>query len=243
MNKIIKKRIRKNPSASHKAENMYFTKNTQIAICKYQVSTDKKERLDLYVNEIQPAFQKLVENLINIHKFTSLYDSYDDLKNDCVNFLFETIIKFKPEKATNAFSYFNVVAKNWLIIKTKQRINRTKRNVSMDDTESLTSFDVEVIEEHNVLPSQDDIVEKLNESRNAIEMLNNIKVKLKTENEKLCMYSILTIFEQVNNLDFLNKTAVLTYLRDLSGLSSKQLTTTLQMIKRQYRKMKHEPSV
>jgi hypothetical protein len=240
MNKVIKKRIKKNPSSLHKEENMYFNKNTHDAICRYQLSTDNKERVELYITEIQPAFQKLVENLINIYKFTSLYDSYDDLKNDCVNFLFETIEKFRSSKSTNAFSYFNVVAKNWLIIKTKQRINKLKKNVSIDDTEALTAFDIIVVEEFNMLPSQDDIIEKLNESRNTIELLNVVKSKLKTDTEKLCMDSIITIFQHTNQLDILSKNAVLTYLRDLSGLTPKQLTTTLQVIKRHYKRIKHE---
>ena len=88
---------------------LYFHSGTQDAIVAYQKSPDnKKERERLYVTDILPAFEKLVENLINIHKFSSLHDSYDDLKNDCVNFLFETIKKFvnphgkiMPRRRTN----------------------------------------------------------------------------------------------------------------------------------------------
>jgi hypothetical protein len=96
---------------------LYFNSDTQDAIVAFQKETSKKEKDEIYVGKILPAFEKLVENLINIHKFTGMYDTYEDLKNDCVNFLFETIIKFDASRGTNAFSYFNVVAKNWLIIK------------------------------------------------------------------------------------------------------------------------------
>ena len=92
---------------------LYFNSDTQRAIVEFQSSFDKKEKDKLYVQEIMPAFEKLVENLINIHKFAGLYDSYDDLKNDCVNFLFETIGKFDAARGTNAFSYFNVVIRFW----------------------------------------------------------------------------------------------------------------------------------
>ena len=64
---------------------LYFNADTQKAIVAFQTMAGKKERDYLYVSEILPAFKKLVENLINIHKFSGLYDSYDDLKNDCVN--------------------------------------------------------------------------------------------------------------------------------------------------------------
>ena len=140
---------------------MYFNSNTQEAIVKFQVTTNKKDREDLYVLQIMPAFEKLVENLINIHKFVGLYDSYEDLKNDCVNFLFETIHKFDSNRGTNAFSYFNVVAKNWLIIKTKQRAQKTKKSVSLDDPNLLSVHERTMIEEHNLLPSSEIIMEEL----------------------------------------------------------------------------------
>ena len=105
-----------------------------------------------------PAFEKLAENLINIHKFTSLHDTYDDLKSDCVNFLFETIHKFDGSRGTNAFSYFNVVAKNWLIIKTKQKAQKTKRSVSLDDPDALTSNEQKMIEEQSIILGTDSII-------------------------------------------------------------------------------------
>ena len=71
-----------------KLSRIYFSSNTQDAIVAYQVSVEKKDKDKIYINDIKPAFEKLAENLINIHKFTSLHDSYDDLRSDCVNFLF-----------------------------------------------------------------------------------------------------------------------------------------------------------
>src|SRR5574342_826241 len=135
-----------------KAVRMYFNANTQAAIVAYQKAAGpepekKKERDRLYVKEIMPAFEKLVENLINIHKFTSLHDTYDDLKNDCVNFLFETIGKFDSTRGTNAFSYFNVVAKNWLIIKTKQKSQRSTRTVTLDDKEAQSLNEQRIVED------------------------------------------------------------------------------------------------
>ena len=228
--------------AKAKEARMYFNKNTQAAIVAYQVAKDdKKERDRLYVTGILPAFEKLVENLINIHKFTSLHDTYDDLKNDCINFLFETIGKFDGNRGTNAFSYFNVVAKNWLIIKTKQKSQRIKRSVSLDDPDALSINEHRIIEDHCTIPSQDVILENESSAQAVVSMLYEIQGKVKTENELACINSIITIFENIDDIDLLNKSAILLYMRELSGLSPKQLTTTMQAVKKHYKKLKIDP--
>ena len=59
--KIIKKRIKRRPG---KKSNLYFTKDTQAAIVRYQGTECDKEREQIYVKDIQPAMDTLVENLI-----------------------------------------------------------------------------------------------------------------------------------------------------------------------------------
>lgn len=236
------KRVRRRSDSPEVVESrvnrMYFNQQTQAAIVAYQNSQVQKEKDRLYVEEILPAFKKLVENLINIHKFVGLYDSYDDLKNDCINFLFETLHKFDSTRGTNAFSYFNVVAKNWLIIKTKQKGVHSKKCVSLDHVESLTTNEVKIIDEYNTLQTQDVFFSGFvnGDSENILKILHEIRSHIKTENELSCINSVITIFENIDSIDLLNKSAVLLYMRELSGLSPKQLTTAMQTIKKYYKK-------
>lgn len=238
---LAAKQAHEDDIAKKKAARMYFNAGTQAAICSYQKCDDRKERNRLYEKEIAPAFEKLSENLINIHKFTSLHDTYDDLKNDCVNFLFETIHKFDGSRGTNAFSYFNVVAKNWLIIRTKQRTLRMKRSVSLDDPTAMNAHEFKIVEEHCIVPSAEDAMEDQTVTFGIIRLLQEIRSKVKSENELSCINSIITIFENVDDVDLLNKSAILLYMRELSGLSPKQLTTTMQVVKRHYKKLKVDP--
>lgn len=237
--KQVRKRSRSKKGSS--PSNFYFHAGTQEAIVAYQNSDDKDEKEKLYVNDIMPAFEKLVENLINIHKFSGLHDSYGDLKNDCVNFLFETIGKFDATRGTKAFSYFNIVAKNWLIIKNKDKSKKARRNVSLDDPDSLTMNENRLIEEHCIVPSQETLLENQNTAQAILQVLYEIQTKVYTENELACVNSIITIFENIDDIDLLNKSAVLLYMRELSGLSPKQLTTTMQGIKRHYKRLKIDP--
>lgn len=222
------------------ALKMYFNSDTQNAIVAFQTSKIKTEKDKIYIQDILPAFEKLVENLINIHKFAGLHDSFDDLKNDCVNFLFETIGKFDAARGTNAFSYFNVVAKNWLIIKTKQKTQKSKKNISLDDASQLTSREKSIIDDFYSIPSQDTIFESSNSTNETLEILYEIRQKVKTENELMCINSIITIFENIDEIDLLNKNAILLYMRELSGFTPKQLTTTMQSVKKYYKKTKNE---
>jgi len=95
--------------------NMYFTMDTQAAIISFQETESQQEREELYNKEIKYAFEKLVENLIFVYGFQNPYQPTKHLQADCVSFLFETIHKWNKDKGTKAFSYFNVVGKNWLI--------------------------------------------------------------------------------------------------------------------------------
>lgn len=220
---------------------LYFNADTQEAIVKYQNEKSKKEKDKLYVEDILPAFDKLVENLINIYKFAGAHNTYEELKNDCINFLFETLGKFDAGRGTNAFSYFNVVAKNWLISKTKQRLQRAKRSVSLDDPDnSLSTHEILVVEEHSSLPSQDLLADALGSIERTIEILHEVRKKVKTENELTCINSVITIFENIDDIDLVNKSAILLYMRELSGLSPKQLATAIQSIKKYYKRIKSD---
>jgi len=235
---ILKLKKKKKNFKKADAKKHYFTKDTQDAILQFQKLTSVEEKHLLYHDKIETAFYALVDNLIRIHKYVALYKDSDELKHDCVSFLYETLGKFDGSRGTTAFSYFNVVAKNWLIIKTKQRAQKVKKNVSIDDSESLSLSDQRAIENYSIIPSQDVIVESKNTASNIIEMMYEVRNQSKTENELVCINSIITIFENIDNIDLLNKSALLLYLRDLSGLTPKQLTTTLQNLKKSYRRLK-----
>lgn len=238
----MEKQVTKKKRAKKQKNDLkyYFDSQTQIAIVLFQTSLSKKEREKIYRTEIMPAFEKLVENLINIYKFSGMHDSYDSLKNDCVTFLFETINKFDESRGTTAFSYFNVVAKNWLIIKTKQKNSKQKKNISLDDVQSLTSEEALMIESKQIVESLETDIFEI-ESKNELKLLfKNLLNISKSKNEILCINSIITILENIDDIDFINKNAIQLYIKELTGLNQKQLSSTFHNLRKNYKKIKTE---
>ena len=232
--KIIKKRIKRRPG---KKSNLYFTKDTQAAIVRYQGTECHKEREQIYVKDIQPAMDTLVENLIFVYGFRSPYESFEDMKTDCVSFLYESLYKWSPEKGTKAFSYYNVVAKNWLILRSRKHTKQQRRHISMDSPDLLSRDQITTIENYKVAPAPDDLLINRELRNDIMNLLNEIEKRLKSEVELSCIQAIKTVFDRVDELDFLNKRAILVYVREISGLSPKRLSEAMASIRGHYRKL------
>lgn len=217
---------------------LYFHEGTQDAIVSFQQETDPAVKEQLYKEQILPAFEKLVENLIFMHGFNKEEEPFESLKGDCVTFLYETIYKFDASRGSKAFSYFNVVARNWLVIKSKQRAKKRFRHLSLDDKDSLNSLQRQIIENYHVLPAQDDAMIEGMRVQEIISMMGEIKKRITNENEMLCIDAIIEIFRKTDELELLNKRAILFYIREITKLAPKQMSLAMTQIKRYYRDIK-----
>jgi hypothetical protein len=217
----------------------YFTDKTQEQIVVYQQEADTEKKKKIYVKEILPAFDSLVENLINVYGFSVMYESKQDLKHECLQFLYTAVDKFNAEKGSKAFSYFNVVAKNWLTIKSKQNMKRAQSYISIDDRDNLSKEDLEQIETQQYHPGFEELYTTVNTLEHLTKLVGAIEDKTKTENEKMVVNAIKVLISNLEDVDLLSKRAILLYVRELTTLSSKQLSIVLSSLKRHYRDVKN----
>jgi hypothetical protein len=234
--KTVKSSNIKSKNQKKTKKRPYFGKDAHNAVVRYQDADCRNVKNKIYTADIKPSFEKLAENLIFIHGFSYSQNHFVQLKNDCVSFLFEILEKFDPAKGSKAFSYFNVCAKNFLIIQSKKRVKNRNRHVSIHD-ENLSFRDKSYIESHQISPSPEDSF-ILKEEIATIHIVNEkLKDKITNSNEKLCIDAIITLFNSIEDLDFLNKRAVFVYLREISGLNPKQLSVAMSGIRKQYREL------
>lgn len=249
LKKAVSVRYSENESSSDATNNLekkekkklYFDKNAHIAIVEFQEAKEREEKSKIYVEKIKPSFDKLAENLIYIHGFSNNKEHFHILKSDCVTFLYEILEKFDPSRGSKAFSYFNVCAKNFLIIQNKKATKRKIRNISIDD-ESLSLTEKAKIESYQVIPSQEHVMIKEEDKVVLREMLHEIKKRINNPGEIACLDAIITLFNKIEDLDFLNKRAVFVYLRELSGLNAKQLSVAMSNVRKHYRDLKKSNS-
>ena len=229
-----KKRIRrsKNPQST---KGLYFGPEHQEAISKFKNSTSHAEKEEIYNDKILSAFGTLVENLIYVYGFAAGADNIPELKSDCVSFLYENLHKFDETRGTKAFSYFNVIARNWLIINSRRRARFTTKHVSIDNYASLSSRDKTMISHHSIAAAPDDIFIKGRQRDDMRELLEKIADRLTESHEHACMDAIMTIFEKIDDVDLFHKRAIFVYVRDMSSLNSKQLSSAMASIRRHYR--------
>jgi hypothetical protein len=104
----------------------YFTQDTQDAIIAYNKSDSDKEKNELYRTRIKYPFEKLAENILNTFKFSYFDVPKEDVQKEVVAILIQKIHMFKEGKG-KAFSYFSIVAKNYLILNNNSNYKRYKK--------------------------------------------------------------------------------------------------------------------
>ena len=232
------KKKSKSESPTKSNLKLYFHAGTHDAIIKFQTEENNDERQRIYEQEILPAFTKLVENLIFIHG-ANIHVSVEEFKSDCISFLYEKMKKFDSSRGTKAFSYFNVVAKNWIIMRMRQKIKHSKKHINIDDKTIVSEMEV-----LNVVEPSFEIYGSSDKKTTQTEQLNlmfvEVSDRLEQDHEKLCMDAIVKLFQNIDDIDFFNKRAVFVYIREMTNLSTKQISTAMSSIKKHYRETMKE---
>ena len=219
-----------------KSKNYYFGQEVQDKIVEYQKSKCEIEKQAIYEKYISPAFTELTKSLVSVYKFKSANEDIDHLKADCVSNLFETIHKWKPEKGKKAFSYFNVVAKNFLTIQSRRLLKNSNRNVYLDDSERLSNNIKSEIYEKEYVDGDELLRQSIEKYNKILEIIDYISDKIKDENDIKCCFAIKKLFTEIESIEFFNKRAIFVYLREISGLNSTELSSSLSSIRKIYRK-------
>ena len=215
-----------------RTKNHYFTKVHEDAIVKYANTNDLELRTKLYVEYIQPALDQMVDKIIYTYRFTSL-PNIDYLKDDCKVWLTTILNKYDPNKGSKAFSYFSVVTKNWFIHKVKRTQKRNRTEVFMEDM--LNELEEDLISHTPTYEKKRTEIEFWTSLNGEIDTWDSFMLK---ENEKKVLMAVRILLDSADTIEIFNKKAIYLYLREITGLNTKQVVNNLNKLRKRYKVFK-----
>jgi len=216
-----------------KSGRHYFTKLHEDAIIQYVATGDIKIRTQLYIDLIGPAFSEMVDKIVYTYKFTTL-PNIDALKDECKVWLTTILGKYDATKGSKAFSYFSVVTKNWFIHKVKKNAKRARTEVLYD--EMPKALDNNNIASRNRYHEEREEREFWKHLWDEIETWDTSSLK---ENEKKVLEAVKILLTAIDEDEMIyNKKAIYLYLRELTGLNTKQVVNNLNKLRQKYRHFK-----
>jgi hypothetical protein len=218
---------------ARKRKNHYFTRDHQDAIVEYTKTKDIKIRSQLYIEFIGPVFDEMVDKIVYTYKFTNL-PNIDLLKEDCKIWLTTILDKFDPDKGSKAFSYFSVITKNWFIHKVKKHSSKTKKEVQFDAAKSEIEKELATYNNYYNLRNEQEFWQSLYSEISGWET-ENLKA-----NERKVLEAVKILFESSEDIEIFNKKAIYLYLREITGLNTKQVVNNLNKLRSRYREFKKE---
>jgi len=219
INEEIKKVVKK------KKRKVYFGQEVQDAIIEYNSTERSSEKNIIYGTRIHAAFDKLAENIINTFKFTYFDDPFQDVKHEVVAFMVMNMHKYDHTKGSKAFSYFSVVAKNYLILHNNNNYKKLKTHDKID-----------VLERHKYIGGvENDFDLFTNEMVEYFDAnLNNI---FKKERDLKIGYAIVDLIKQREEIENFNKKALYILIREMTNVETAHITSVVNVLKKHYKKL------
>jgi hypothetical protein len=231
---MIEKKVAPPPTQPKKKrkkrqKRLYFTQVHEDAIIEYVANESIKVRTDLYVKYIGPAFDEMVDKIVYTYKFTTL-PNIDYLRDECKIWLVTILDKYNQDKGYKAFSYFSVITKNWFIQQTKKAKKNKQREVELGHL----SGEMQLKHVSTVNPYQSEREHKEFVESLKLEIFSWERADLK-DNEEKVLNAIKILFESAEDIEIFNKKAIYMYIREITGLSTKQVVSNLNRMKVKYR--------
>ena len=215
-----------------KNKRLYFTQVHEDAIIEYVATDSIKKRTELYVNYIGPALDEMVDKIVFTYKFTNL-PNIDYLRDECKIWLVTILDKYDQSKGSKAFSYFSVITKNWFIHQVKKR--GKKNRLEVDINEMPREQELKHVSIENPYQENREHDEFFIFLRQEIDSWEHKNMK---ENEEKVLNAVKILFESSSDIEIFNKKAIYLYLREITGLNTKQVVNNLNKMRVKYRVFK-----
>lgn len=225
ISEVIPKKRRKPKTKKSSANKMYFTQDTEDSIVSYNSTDNTEIRNDLYNIKIKYAFEKLVENIFNTFKFSYFETGPLDVQKETVSHLVANIGKFESGKG-KAFSYFSIIAKNYLIALNNSTYKRFNQHVEIGEERDDHTVQLQSEDKHYKEAELNDFMRLM-----IVFWENNVGKVFTKQRDLDIANAIIELFRQTQNITMFNKKALYLYIRDISNCKTQMITKIINRMK------------
>ena len=224
-NKKVKPVVKRKRRRKKKGKNYYFHEGTEKAIIRYNNSNDPILKNKIYNEHIRAAFDKLAENIIHTFKFYYFDVSSEEVKHEVISFLVMNMHKFKEGKG-KAFSYFSIVAKNYLILNNNKNYKMGKIHSEM----KVLDYKRNLMGEQGTKDSAEKSVLFVDELQRFWD--TNLTNIFRRDKDIRVADSVLHLFRIKQNLENFNKKALYILIREMTGSNTQHITRIINVMKK-----------
>ena len=232
-NKKVKPVVKRKRRRKKKGKNYYFHEGTEKAIIRYNNSDDPILKNKIYNEHIRAAFDKLAENIIHTFKFYYFDVSSEEVKHEVISFLVMNMHKFKEGKG-KAFSYFSIVAKNYLILNNNKNYKMGKIHSEM----KVLDYKRNLMGEQGTKDSAEKSVLFVDELQRFWD--TNLTNIFRKDKDIRVADAVLHIFRIKDNIENFNKKALYILIREMTGSNTQHITRIINVMKKYNKRLQHE---
>ena len=207
----------------------YFFEENENAIIAYNEETNYILRDRVYTQHIHKPFMKLAENLIHTFKFYCFDDPYVDVQAEVVAYLIEKIDKYDPTKGSKAYSYFSIVAKNYLIYNNNENYKKMKLRTGLDAVDMKRNITNEVVREE-IIEAKKDFTDYM-----VAYWDDNLTVLFTRKKDIRVAAAIVELFRRRETIEIYNKKALYIMIREMADVKTQYITKVVNIMRRIYR--------
>jgi hypothetical protein len=231
MSEEPKKRGRKRTS------NLYFGPDQEEAVVKFLTSESYSERNKIYNEFLKNPINKMVESIIRRYKLYRKEYEYEDVHSDTLSFLITKIHNFKPDKNKKAYSYFGTICKHYLLGQLIKDDKKMRSDVSYEDVyKTIETMNNQIYSIDDQKMQLDSFIEEVSASIKAELLYSKLSETEVKVGDALCkiLENWETIFVHFESGNKSNKNLILSYIREITDLTTKDIRVGMRRYKKMY---------
>lgn len=215
----------------------YYAQKEEDAVIRFITAETDRDKRRIYNDELQKPINKMIESIIRTYRLYRHEFNFTDLHADALSFLITKFDKFDPSMGKKSFSYFGTICRNYLYGEMIKAYKKSTRTIDYDEVVNDLMQRPDMI--MHIDKDELDVQKFINHLIDEIEIeINDEKIN---ENEYKIGISLIQILKDWNVLfeDFVgtpkfNKNLILLWLREMTGLNTKEIRNSMRRFKSLY---------